>query len=189
MGRGTRRWCRRHALALLTVIIGMSIGTGVAADTTTYVDPLGRFSFTPPDGYDLRTPGALGLGLLTGSALSAFFSPTFADAAIGVRVVTNDPQRHPPVQVATDALNDAAGQPGTSAISPYVQGTVLGDRPAVLIGYAYLADGMQMHLQQVAVQNGSNLYIITFAAREHDFDPFLEETKVVLNSFSFGSVN
>lgn len=164
----------------------VSIGQAVAADETTYTDPSGRFSFTVPDGYEPRNPGTLGLGLLTETSPPAYFSPTFADAAVGIRVNSDYAPKSSSLLLAVNALNDAVQQPGTISKDPsLIQATVLGDLPAVRIEYDYVVTGIRMRLQQVTVGNGHNFYTITFSARASDFDAFLEETKVVLNSFSF----
>lgn len=173
-------------MILLAVASFVAPCAAAADDQAIYTDPAGHFSFDLPDGYTLGNPGAVGLGFLVGASPPAFFSPSFTDAGIGIRVAAHDPRRFPPVVVAWSALNDVMRQQaGVATAMDSVQGTILGDLPAVRIDYSYAVGNVRMRAQQIAVQNGNNLFVLTLSARSSDFDVFAEETKTILNSFTF----
>jgi len=60
----------------------------------------------------------------------------------------------------------------------------VGGHPAIQDDYIVTTDGLRLHGRQYVILDGTTEYAVTFTAREADFDAFMKDIRVVLDSFT-----
>jgi len=174
----TRGWW----IVLAGMMAALYMVTSVAAATTTYTDPQGRFSFTVPDGYQRSSA--------FGPNIPVFVSPTLEGANLNIVVSTVPtgttlvPLIPTPAQV--EAVLSAITQgPVTFDYLPggFAAATVAG-HPAIQDDYFLITNGLRIRGHQYAILDGTTEYAISFTAGEEDFDAFQKESRIVLDSFT-----
>ncbi len=173
----TRGW-----MAVIGMMLALCMMTSVSAAATTYTDPQGRFSFTVPDRYQPVT--------VSTPITAQYASPVFdsANFNFGVATVPIGTTLVPlvPTQAQFEAVLRTITQgPVTFDFLPggFVAATVAG-HPAIQDDYIVTINGLHYRGRQYAILDGTTQYNFSFAAREADFDAFLKESRVVLDSFT-----
>ena len=174
----TRGWW----IVLAGMMAALYMVTSVAAATTTYTDPQGRFSITVPDGYQRSS--------ILGPNIPTFSSPAFTGANFNV-IVTTVPTGTTlvpliPTRAQFEALFRAVlSDQATFDFLPGGFGAAtVGGHPAIQDDYIVTTNGLRLHGRQYAILDGTTEYAVTFTARETDFDAFVKESRVVLDSFT-----
>ncbi|MDQ2786818.1 MAG: hypothetical protein M3Y58_17650 [Chloroflexota bacterium] len=174
----TRGWW----LALVGMMAALCMVTSVSAAVTTYTDPQGRFSITVPDGY--QRSSELGPNILAFNSpifVGANFNVIAATVPTGTTLIPLIPTRAQFEDLFRAVLSDQA----TFDFLPggFGAATIAG-HPAVQDDSILTTNGERIRLRQFLILDGTTEYAISFGARETEFDAFVKESHIVLDSFT-----
>lgn len=187
--RHTRIW-----LGTLMVLIALVFSPAVHA-AETFTDPEGKFAFTAPDGYETLTSQDIRLAVRAGSNVLGFSASS--DAIV---VAFRDPLTMASVNVGAAPLGGAVtdvdegarqltqllGSLNSITLDPVgIEATTIGGEPARTYGYTIAVSGLEARGRQFLVIRDDTAYFITFTALSDDYDRFFEQTRIVLDTFTF----
>jgi len=167
---------RTGFVVLVLVLVG-AVAFVVSA-ATTYNDPNGRFSFTTPDSYVQR--------FRAGTDVS-FRSESTQTSAFEITVIAQAPD---PLQDAdTIAANTLKGlkSPPYTVGNTGVVSTTLSNQSARRFDYYTALEGVstRTHTLEIIAVTTKAAYVLVFTATETNYDRMLNDTAIVLGSFSF----
>lgn len=169
---------RRSLLALLvlTALLCALVPTAVAADSTTYQDPNGAYSFTLPDGWQVAPADSRGAA--------------FVDTVNGtVFVITSAPSGGLSLDDATQAFTSSfPNEPGYVADPGGVQDLTVGGQPAKGLSYhSNNTDGTPISTGAIAVINNGTAYLLLFLTTPDKEDASSPGVGTIVNSWQFTS--
>lgn len=160
-----------------------------------FTDPEGRFSFTPPGGYEPLTPqeirqavraGSSALGVVGSSdaLVVALRDPvTMASVNVGAVPLGGTPTT---VDEGVQQLTRALGNARSVTLDPAgIETLTIGGEDARSYGYTIAIGGLEARGRQYLVIHNDTAYFITFTALAGDFDRFADETRIILDTFAF----
>lgn len=167
---------RTGVVVLMLVLVG--IVAFVVSAATTYNDPGGQFSFTTPDSYVQRFRAGTDVSFRSESAQTSAFEIT---------VIAHAPD---PLQdadtIAANTLKGLKGPPYTVGNTGVVS-TTLSNQSARRFDYYTALEGIstRTHTLEIIAVTAKAAYVLIFTATETDYDRMLNDTAIVLGSFSF----
>lgn len=158
-----------------------SRGTPAAASAgptqTHFQDPQGQFSFYLPAGWHIlqnQTPGVV--------AQIASTTPT-GNASVATDGVTNTTTLDQYVAATIAALQRTHGDYQFDAAVPEV--VTLGGKPARLFEFSGVERGTRLRFIQYVALVGPTAYVLTLATPDADRVAFLDQAKLLLDTFTF----
>lgn len=190
---------RRHIWpGLLVLLVALALSPVLAPAVRAaepFTDPEGRFSFTPPDGYEQLTQQEIRQAVRAGSSLLGI-----AGSSDALVVALRDPAGMASVNVGAVPLNgaltdmDEGAQQLTRALGSArsitldpagIETLTISGDDARSYGYTIAVGGIEARGRQYLVIHNDTAYFITFTALADDFDRFFDETRIVLDTFAF----
>lgn len=166
-------------MILATIITSFLLPLEACASFTSYTDPHGYFTFTIPDGYDTSPPSLQ-------QSLPQFYSQAYSPATFTVSFEDTVPD------AAIDSLTQTRLQTsldkyrGATLTSSGIVETVIGGRTARWYEFVQaVGPSFRWQTRQYVVLEDRRVITISFSAFTKDFDAFLNETDIVLQSFEF----
>ena len=162
-------------LALLSMLLGLVAPFAVAADSSTYTDPGGVYSFTQPDGWQASPPDPLGItftNAATGTTLQISTSPTNG-------VSLNDQMQQ--------ALALFQSLPGYEAGPGGMTDVTLGGQPGKAVTYHSndIVSGKPTSTAVVAVVYKDTTYALTFETPRENESASDADVTTILTSWQF----
>lgn len=176
------RW-RRGAGSLLGVVllaVSLSPVTGAAPtpapDTATFRDPDGRFALQVPADWQMRqsTVAETVASWRSAPPVGVFSISTEAAPALSL-------DRYQQVSIESIKRQN----PGVVVDTTKVQSLTLGGLPARRLEYTYTSQGAQVQVANVFALQNDVAYVLTFGATPDNLAPFLDRSRIVLDSFAF----
>ena len=162
---------------LLTLLLCALVPATVAADSSTYQDPNGAYSFTLPDGWQALPPDSRGTAF-TDTVNGTVFVLT--SISTGGLLSLND---------ANQAFSSSfPNEPGYMADPVGVQDITIGKQPAK--GFSYHSnntDGSPLSTAAVTVINNGTAYLMLFLTTPDKEDASSPGVGTILSSFQFTS--
>ncbi|MDQ6831849.1 MAG: hypothetical protein M3008_00490 [Chloroflexota bacterium] len=165
------------ALTLLTLLLCALVPATVAADSSTFQDPNGSYSFTLPDGWQALSPDSRGAAFtdtVNGTVFVLTSVPT------GGVLSLND---------ANQAFNSSfPNEPGYMADPGGVRDLTVGNQPAK--GFSYHSnntDGSPLSTAAVTVINNGTAYLLLFLTTPDKEDASSPGVGTILTTWQFTS--
>lgn len=164
------------ALSLLTMFLCALVPAAVAADSTTYQDQNGAYSFTLPDGWQAAPPDSRGAA--------------FGDTVNGtVLVITSAPAGGLSLDDATQAFTSSfPNEPGYVADPGGVQDVTIGGQPTKALSYhSNTTDGTPISTGAITVINNGTAYLLLFLTTPDKEDASSPGVGAIVTSWQFAS--
>ena len=164
-------------LTLLTLLLCALVPATVAADSSTFQDPNGAYSFTLPDGWQALPPDSRGAAF-TDTLNGTIFVLT--SVSTGGLLSLND---------ANQAFNSSfPNEPGYRADPGGVRDLTVGNQPAK--GFSYHSnntDGSPLSTAAVTIINNGTAYLLLFLTTPDKEDASSPGIGTILTSWQFTS--
>lgn len=164
---------RRTGFSIFAAIFLLVLTPAFVA-AASYTDPQGRFSFTVPDRYSTSPPTLQ-------QVRPQFYSPTYNPATFTVETASA------PTGTTLDALaqQSLAKYQGSTMKSSGILSTTIGGREARWFEFVLTIGAFQWQTRSYAVVNGDTVVYLDFSALPKDFDAFMNEAVVAIQTFTF----